>query len=55
MQKFGETLKHKLEHLDSEIVKLKGGFINVVDYDEVYVKMFEYTQESDLAGFVKIV
>jgi hypothetical protein len=43
MRKFGEALKAKLEHLDTEIVKLKGAFTNAVDYDEVLTKLFDLT------------
>lgn len=43
MKKFGEKLRHRLESLDIDIVKLKGGFINAMEYDEVLNKLFDFT------------
>lgn len=48
MKKFAESLKSRLEHLDSEVVKLKGGFINAVDYEDSLMKLFELADAGDL-------
>ena len=53
MRKFGTNFRSKIEHLDSEIAKLKNGFVSASDYDDTLIKLFECTEQGDLSAFVK--
>lgn len=49
-------MKEKLDALDVEVFKLKGGFVSALEYDSILAKkIFEAAATGDLQSFTMVV